>query len=97
MLTPAVKKGAYTFKEAKIATTFARATWYRWEEEDFIKLLRVGGKTLVPGEVIERLLSGELKLPSGHRGRHLHAPRNEAIPPHRKRGRPRKPRPAEMG
>jgi hypothetical protein len=95
MLTPAVKKGGYTFNEAKIATTFARATWYRWEEKGFIELLRIGGKTLVPGEVIERLLSGELKLPSGHRARHLHAPGNEPTPPSRKRGRPRKPLPAE--
>jgi hypothetical protein len=103
MLAPVVKKGGYTFKEAKIATTFARATFYHWEKEGFIPpLLRIGGKTLVPAEVIERLLSGELKLPSGHRARHLHAPPNESTPneptpPHRKRGRPRKPGPTETG
>jgi hypothetical protein len=98
MLTPAVKKGGYTFKEAKIATTFARATFYHWEKEGFIPpLLRIGGKTLVPAEVIERLLSGELKLPSGHRARHLHAPPNEPTPPSPKRGRPRKAAPAEKG
>jgi hypothetical protein len=98
MLAPAVKKGGYTFKEAKIATTFARATFYHWEKEGFIPpLLRIGGKTLVPAEVIERLLSGELKLPSGHRARHLHAQPNEPTPQSPKRGRPGKPRPAETG
>ena len=97
MPTPPVKKGGYTFAEAKIATTFSRATWYRWEKQGFFELLRPGNKTLVPGDVIDRVLSGELKLPSGHRARHWHAPGSEASPPRRKRGRPRKPGSAEKG
>jgi hypothetical protein len=90
MPTPPVEKGGYTFAEAKTATTFSRATWYRWEKQGFVKLLRPGNKTLVPGDVINRLLSGELKLPSGHRARHWQAPQNNATPPRRKGGRPRK-------
>ena len=95
MPTPPVKKGGYTFAEAKIATTFSHATWYRWEKLGFFELLRPGNKTLVPGDVIDCVLSGELKLPCGHRARHWHAPGSEASPPRRKRGRPRKSTPAE--
>jgi hypothetical protein len=95
MATPPVKKGGYTFAEAKIATTFSRATWYRWEKLGFFELLRPGNKTLVPGDVIDRVLSGDLKLPSGHRARHWNAPPKEANPARRKRGRPRKPAPTE--
>ena len=50
-----------------------------------LALARMAGKTFVPADVIERLLSGELKLPSGHRAKHLHQPK--AMPPRRKRGR----------
>jgi hypothetical protein len=41
-------------------------------------------------EELERLVTGRIDLPTGHRGRHLHAPGYEATPPRRKRGRPRK-------
>jgi hypothetical protein len=48
-------------------------------------------------EELDRLVTGQIDLPSGHRGRHLHAPRNEPNPPSRKRGRPRKVPRAERG
>jgi hypothetical protein len=81
-------KRVYTFDEAQTATTFSRPTWYRWERQGHLALVRMAGKTFVPADVIERLLSGELKLPSGHRAKHLHQPK--AKPPRRKRGRPPK-------
>jgi hypothetical protein len=43
-----------------------------------------------------RLVSGEINLPTGHRARHLHGA-GDAIPPRRKRGRPRKSAPSETG
>ena len=46
---------AYTFKQAEALTTFARATWYRWENQGLVRLIRVANKTLVPAEEIERI------------------------------------------
>jgi hypothetical protein len=42
---------------------FARASFYRWEKAGLIKLLRVGGKTLVARSTIEDILSGKIRLP----------------------------------
>jgi hypothetical protein len=81
----------------KVATPFAISTLYRYAALDLIKLVHIGSRTFMTAEELDRLVTGQIDLPPGHRGRHLHAPRNEAIPPHRKRGRPRKPRPAETG
>jgi hypothetical protein len=50
---------AYTFKQAEALTTFARATWYRWENQGLVRLIRVANKTLVPAEEIERVMAGE--------------------------------------
>jgi hypothetical protein len=50
---------AYTFKQAETLTTFARATWYRWEKRGLVRLIRVANKTLVPAEEIDRVMAGE--------------------------------------
>lgn len=90
-------KRLFTLQEMKVATPFAISTLYRYAALDLIKLVHIGSRTFMTAEELDRLVTGQIDLPPGHRGRHLHAPRNEAIPPHRKRGRPRKPRPAETG
>jgi hypothetical protein len=79
-------KRLYTLDEAKDATTFTRPTWYRWEKQGHITLVRVGGKTLVPAHTVEDVVSGRLKLPAGGRAKQTRQPDK----PRRKGGRPRK-------
>ena len=44
---------------------FSRGTWFRWEKSGVIPpLSRLGGKTLVPAETVEDILSGKIILPS---------------------------------
>jgi hypothetical protein len=44
---------------------FARATWFRWEAKGVIPpLLRLGGKTLVPAQTIDDIMSGKIVLPA---------------------------------
>jgi hypothetical protein len=44
---------------------FSRGTWFRWEKDRVIPpLLRLGGKTLVPAETIEAILTGKIILPA---------------------------------
>jgi hypothetical protein len=88
-------KRLYTLDEVEEASTFAKPTIYRWHSLGLIELVHVGSRTFMTAEELGRLVSGEIDLPIGHRARHLHAPRNEAIPPRRKRGRPRKQAPTE--
>ena len=81
-------KRAYTFDEARVATTFSRQWWYKQERLGHIPpLIRIGGKTLVPVEVIDAILNGKLDLKDGHRAAHWHA---KPQPQPRRRGRPRK-------
>jgi hypothetical protein len=42
---------------------FSRQTFYRWEKLGFIKLQRVGSKTLISAETVENILSGKIVLP----------------------------------
>jgi hypothetical protein len=42
---------------------FSRTTFYRWEREGYIKLLRIGAKTLISAETVDGIVSGEIKLP----------------------------------
>jgi hypothetical protein len=43
----------------------SRATWFRWEKAGVIpRLLRLGGKTLVPSETVEAIIAGRIILPS---------------------------------
>jgi hypothetical protein len=82
-------KRAFTFPEARDATTFSRQWWYKMEAQGHIKLLRVGAKTLVPLAAIDLVLSGALNLKDGHRAAHWHA---KPQPQPRRRGRPKKQR-----
>jgi hypothetical protein len=59
MLASMPQPRAYTFKQAEALTTFARATWYRWEKQGLVRLIRVANKTLVPAEEIDRVMAGE--------------------------------------
>ena len=86
-----IRKLAYTFAEAREASTFSRQFWYKLEKRGHIRLLRVGSKTLVPVEAIEAILSGALDLKDGHRAAHWHG--EKAQPQPRRRGRPPKPKP----
>jgi hypothetical protein len=71
---------------------FSRGTWFRWEKTGVIPpLLRLGGKTLVPSETIEAILSGRIRLPQN-------AGRIQAPTPHDRGGhtkRNRKSQPAQ--
>jgi hypothetical protein len=90
-------KRLFTLHEVKAATTIAISTLYRYAALDLIKLVHIGSRTYMTAEELDRLVTGQIVLPSGHRARHLHAPQSVAIAPHRKRGRPRKPGPTETG
>jgi hypothetical protein len=80
-------KRAYTFAEAREATTFSRQWWYKMEAKGHVRLIRIGGKTLVPVEAIDAILSGALDLKDGHRARHW---TEKPQPQPRRRGRPPK-------
>ncbi len=44
---------------------FSRGTYFRWEKTGVIPpLLRLGGKTLVPAETVEAILTGKIILPA---------------------------------
>jgi hypothetical protein len=81
-------KRAYTFDEAREATTFSRQWFYKQERLGHIRLIRIGGKTLVPVEAIDAILSGALDLKDGHRAAHWHGDKPQ--PQARRRGRPKK-------
>lgn len=85
-----ILKRLFTFDEARLATTFARQWWYRMEAKGHVRLIRLGGKTLVPIEAIDAILSGALDLKDGHRAAHWHGERQKPQP--RRRGRPPKPK-----
>ena len=88
-------KQLFTLHEVAVATTFAISTLYRYAALDLVKLVRIGSRTFMTAEELDRLVTGQIDLPSGHRGRHLHAPPNEPTPPRRKGGRPRKTAPTD--
>jgi hypothetical protein len=75
---------AYSFRSAKIITTFGRATWYRWEKLGHVRLIRVANKTLVPAEEIDRVMAGEA-VPHARAGWRRGQPLKPRLP-----GRPRK-------
>jgi hypothetical protein len=69
---------------------FSRATLFRWERAGLIKLIRLGGRTLISDETVNALLTGKIAVPE--HPRRLGA---KQIKPKRHRGRPRKnPEPA---
>jgi hypothetical protein len=95
--TPAFSplKLAFTFSEAREATTFSRQWWYKMEGQGHVRLIRIGGKTLVPLAAIETVLSGALDLKDGHRAAHWRGNRPQPRSQLRRRGRPPKPRPED--
>jgi hypothetical protein len=70
---------------------FSRATLYRWEAKGLIKLIRVGGKTMISDETVDAILAGRVAIPP-HPRRRGHA----QVQPKRRRGRPRKVQPEEQ-
>ena len=83
MPAPMPQPRAYTLKQAEALTTFARATWYRWEKQGFVRLIKIANKTLVPAEEIDRVMAGEA-VPHACAGWR----RGQPLRPHRP-GRPR--------
>jgi hypothetical protein len=80
-----VKPRAYELNNTPLP--FARGTYYRWEKQGIIPpLLRIGGKTLLPDETVEDILSGKIVPPSNHGRINPPQPRNRA-------GRPKPPKP----
>jgi hypothetical protein len=84
----------FTLREVAEATPFAISTLYRYAALDLIKLVHIGSRTFMTAEELDRLLTGQIVLPSGHRAQHLRVPQSDRTPP-RKRGRPRKPAPTK--
>ena len=80
---PFVRQRAYPVGAAPIP--FSRPTLYRWEAMGLISLVRVGGKTMITDEEIDRILSGGVAIPP-HPRRQGHA----QIQPLSRRGRPRR-------
>ncbi len=79
------RQRAYPVGDAPIP--YSRATLYRWEAAGLITLVRVGGKTLITDDEIDRILSGQVPIPP-HPRRLGHAQlQSEA----QLKGRPRKP------
>jgi hypothetical protein len=93
MRRPPLKR-LYDLDEVVIATTFSRPTIYRWKKLGLIELVEVASRTFMTAEELDRLVTGQIKLPSGHRARHLQLPATEGTP-RRKHGRPRKRAPTE--
>jgi hypothetical protein len=61
MPKPHIEPRAYTLDNNPLP--FSRSSWFRWEKEGYVSLLRIGSKTLIAREVIDAILSGEIKLP----------------------------------
>ena len=84
------RKLAYTFPEAREATTFSRAFFYKLESQGHIRLIRFGSKTLVPVEAIDAILCGRLDIKDRHRAQHWHSEKPpKACPPTRPTKAPR--------
>jgi hypothetical protein len=78
---------AYSITDSPLP--FGRNTHYRWEKAGLIKLVRIGGKTLISAETVDDILNGKIKQPD-------HPARRKRPEPTRRKGRPRKPRPEEL-
>jgi hypothetical protein len=42
---------------------WSRSSFYRWETMGLIKLLRIGGRTMISAEDVQGILSGRIKIP----------------------------------
>ena len=85
-----VKKRLYTLAEVKRASTFGRPTLYKWHKADRIELVHVANRTFMTDVELERLVTGQIDLPDGHRARHW---TQKPQPQPRRRGRPPNPKP----
>ena len=65
------------------ATTFGRSLWYDKEAKGHFRLVRIGARTLVPSDVVDRLMSGDLVILTGPRGRALNRPKPNPNPKNR--------------
>jgi hypothetical protein len=86
-VSAASRPRAYSITDSPLP--FGRNTFYRWEKAGLIKLMRVGGKTLIAAETVDDILSGKIKPPD-------HPARHKRPEPKTRRGRPRKPRPEDQ-
>jgi hypothetical protein len=62
---------------------YKRNTYYRWERLGLIKLIRVGGRTMISAEDVTRILSGKVEIAP-------HSSRKHRPEPNKRTGRPRK-------
>ena len=85
-MSPSHRPRAYWVGAAPIP--FSKATLYRWEAAGLIRLTRVGGRTMITDEEVDRILSGKVAIPP-HPRRKGHG----QIEPKKRRGRPRKVQP----
>lgn len=56
---PPLPRLVYTIKEACTVSTFARQTIYNHINSGRLRVVRIGGRTLVPAESLHSLLNGE--------------------------------------
>jgi hypothetical protein len=85
-----VKKRLYTLAEVERASTFGRQALYKWHKAGRIEFVHVANRTFMTDVELERLVTGQIDLPDGHRARHW---TEKPQPQPRRRGRPKKPRP----
>lgn len=58
-MTKQPEKLAYSIREACIASSLGRTTLYSHITSGRLRVVRVGGRTLVPAEALAALISGE--------------------------------------
>jgi hypothetical protein len=75
---PALRPRAYSISDPTLPWT--RATLYRWESLGLIKLVRVGGKTLLTDETYDDILAGRVAIPQHASRKHHFEPK---VRPHR--------------
>lgn len=54
-----VQKLAYSLKEAARASSLSRSTLYSYIAAGRLRVVRVGGRTIIPADALQKLLSGE--------------------------------------
>jgi len=55
------QRRAYSFRDGESILGISRSTFYRLEAASKIKLIRIGRRTLIPADEIERLLKEGVK------------------------------------
>jgi excisionase family DNA binding protein len=54
---PPARQRAFSLRDGESLIGLSRSTWYRLERDGKIKLIRIGGRVLIPADEIERLLN----------------------------------------